>query len=176
MRQNNVKNKIKEHFLLNPTSKLRLREIERALDLSLPSVIRYSKELKLEGILDTIQTGDVIFYTADKTNENYLLEKRLFNLKQITTCGLISYLRKKLSNPPIVLFGSFAKGEDIERSDVDIYVETVAKADIDIKKFEKKLHRKIQIFRNTSLNELPPNLANNVTNGITLNNQVEVFK
>ena len=83
----------------------------------------------------------------------------------------------ELSNPPIVLFGSFAKGEDIEDSDIDLYIETLSKKNIDLEKFEKLLKRKIQIFRHKNLNEISnPHLANNIINGIILNNYIEVFK
>ena len=42
---------------------------------------------------------------------------------------------------------------------------------------EKLLKRKIQIFRHKNLNEISnPHLANNIINGITLNNYIEVFK
>jgi len=46
MKQKDIKQIIKEYFFVNPTTKLRVREIERTLKLSLPSVIRYCKELE----------------------------------------------------------------------------------------------------------------------------------
>src|SRR3989344_3009211 len=109
MKTKNIKKIISEFFLINPTAKLRVREIERTLELPLPSVIRYCKELEKEKILAIVKTGNVTFYTASKS-EKYLLEKRFFNIKLLHESGLIEYLRQELSNPAIVLFGSFAKG------------------------------------------------------------------
>ena len=177
MIKKNIRETIKEYFFLNPTSKLRVRQIEKALKLPLPSVIRYSKELEEEGILVTIKTGNIIFYTADRANETFLLEKKLFNIGQIYKSGLINFLRHELSNPVIVLFGSYAKGEDTETSDIDMYVETPSKKEISLDKFERKLQRKLQVFRHKNIKEIKnKHLVNNILNGITLNNYLEVFK
>ncbi|MEM3374559.1 MAG: nucleotidyltransferase domain-containing protein [Candidatus Woesearchaeota archaeon] len=176
MKKKNIKEQIKEYYFINPNTKMRVREIEKRLKLPLPSVIRYCKELEKEGILTTIKTGNVVFYTADKINQNYLLEKKLFNIKSLYKLGLIDFIKKELSNPVIIVFGSYSKGEDIETSDIDIYIETLSKKEIDLKKFEKLLHRKIHIFRNENLKNINPNLANNIINGIILNNYIEVFK
>ncbi|MBD3263261.1 hypothetical protein GF374_02690 [Candidatus Woesearchaeota archaeon] len=173
----NTKEKIKNYFLINPTTKLRVRQIERALKLSLPSVIRYCKELKKQGILKTIKIGNVVFYLADRANENFLLEKKLFNIKQLYKCGILNYLKKQFHNPVIIVFGSYAKSEDVEDSDIDLYVETSSNKTIDIKDFENLLKRKIQIFRYKNIKKVSnPYLANNIINGIVLNGFLEVFK
>ena len=176
MKRKDIKQAIREYFFINPTVKLRVREIERILKLPLPSVIRYCKELEKEKILAIVKTGNVTFYTASKS-EKYLLEKRFFNIKLLHESGLIEYLRQELSNPAIVLFGSFAKGEDAEKSDIDVYLETPSKKTITLEKFERILKRKIQIFRQKKIDEISNHhLANSIINGITLNKYVEVFK
>ena len=177
MKRKNIKEKIKEYFFVNPTKRLRVRQIEKTLNLPLPSVIRYCKELTNEGILRIIKTSGVVFYTADRTNENFLLEKKLYNIKKLFLSGLIKYLKEEFHNSPIILFGSYAKGEDIEASDIDLYVETKSKKDVNLEKFEEKLKRKIQVFKFASLKEIKnTHLANNIINGIVLNGFVEVFK
>jgi len=177
MKRKDIKQTIQEYFYVNPSANLRVREIERTLSLPLPSVIRYSKELEKEGILVIVRTGNVNCYTADRSNKKYLLDKRLYNIKIIYNSGLIEYLRQELSNPAIVLFGSFAKGEDTEESDIDLYIETPSKKNISLERFETILKRKIQVFRHRNLKEMSnPHLANNIINGITLNNYLEVFK
>jgi len=177
MKVKDIKQTIREYFFVNPNFKLRVREIERTLKLSLPSVIRYCKELEKESILTTIKTGNVNFYTANRASEKYLLEKKLHNIRQLYESRLIGYLKIELSNPAIVLFGSFAKGEDTEESDIDLYIETPSKKKVVLEKFEKLFKRKIQVFQYKNLNEISnPHLANNIINGITLNNYMEVFK
>ena len=176
IKEKNVKERIKEYFFVNPTAKLRVRHIESTLKLSLPSVIRYCKELEQERILTTVKTGNVVFYTANRADENYILEKKLFNIRQIYKSGLVEYIKKTLNNPPVILFGSYAKGEDTEASDIDLYIETLSKKNIALERFEKILQRKIQVFKYRKIKDIPNiYLANNIINGITLNNYVEVF-
>ena len=177
MKRKDIKQTIMGYFFINPTAKLRVREIERILKLPLPSVIRYCKELEQEEILSITKIGAVSFYTANRASEKYILEKKLHNIKQLYKSGLIEYLKIELSNPSIVLFGSFAKGEDTEESDIDLYIETPSRRKLSLEKFEKLLKRKIQVFWHKNLNEISnPHLANNIINGITLNNYIEVFK
>ncbi len=176
-RNTNIKEDIKDYFFVNPTVRLRVRQIEKTLKLPLPSVIRYCKELEKEGILKTLKTGNVVFYTADRINENFLLEKKLFNIKQVYKWGLVEHIRKELHNPTIVVFGSYTKGEDIENSDIDLYIETSSRKEINLKEFENLLKRKIQIFSYRNIKEVSnPHLANNIINGIVLNGSIEVFK
>ena len=177
MKQNNIKQKIAEYFLRNPTVRLRVRQIERELKLSLPSVIRYVKELVKDGLLKENKISEVMFYTADRSNKNFRLEKVIYNLRSLYHCGLVEFLITEYSNPSILLFGSYSKGEDIETSDVDIYVETSSKKKVNLQKFEKTLERKIQLFIYPHIKDVPnPQLANNILNGISLNGQVEVIK
>ncbi|HOW37059.1 MAG TPA: nucleotidyltransferase domain-containing protein [Candidatus Pacearchaeota archaeon] len=172
-----IKETIKRFFFVNPNSKLRVREIEKKLKLSLPSVIRYCKELQKEEILTTIKTGNVVFYTADKTNSNFILQKKFYNLNSMYESGLIEFLKKELSNPPVLVFGSYSRGEDIETSDIDLYIETSSNKIIDLHDFEKELKRNIQVFKHKSVREIKNvNLANNILNGVILNNYLEVFK
>lgn len=173
----NIKEKIKEYFFINPTSKLRVRQIERKLKLPLPSVIRYCKELEKEGILKKEAISGIFAYSADRSSKNYIIEKKLFNIKQLYNSGLIDYLINEYNNSVIILFGSYSRGEDIEDSDIDLYVETAKKKEFNLQKFENKLNRKLQVFNYKNIKEVPnPHLANNIINGIVLNNFLEVFK
>ena len=72
MKTKNIKEKVKEYFFINPSAKLRVREIERELKLPLPSVIRYCKELEKEEILKKVKIRNVLFYTADRSSKEFL--------------------------------------------------------------------------------------------------------
>ena len=177
MKNKNIKEKIKEHFFISPNSKLRVRQIEKKLKLPLPSAIRYAKELEKEGILRKLKIEDVTFYSADRSSKSFLLEKRLFNIKAAYSSGMVDFLVGELSNPTIIVFGSYSKGEDAEDSDIDLYIETQSKKDIRLNKFEKILKRKIQVFRHDSIHKVANiHLANNILNGTILNGFEEVFK
>ena len=177
MKTYNIRERIKEYFFINPTAKLRVRQIERELKLPLPSVIRYCKELEKDGILKKILVSGIAMYSADRSSKKYLFGKKNFNFKIIFESGLIEFLIIELHNPAIVVFGSYARGEDIESSDVDLYIETSSNKRWNFDKYEKILNRKIQIFANKNINEIKnKELANNILNGIVLNGYIEVFK
>ena len=178
MKRKNIKGTIKNFFFLNPSIKMRVRQIERELKLPLPSVIRYTKELEEEEILKKEKLAGAVLFSANRSSQkSYLLEKKLYNIEQLYRSGLIDYLTDKLSNPIIIVFGSYSKGEDNENSDVDLYVQTHSKNIVKLEKFEKLLKRNIQLFIHSDLKEVKnPHLMNNIINGITLNNFLEVFK
>lgn len=175
MKIKNIKERLREYFFVNPTAKKRVRQLERELKLPLPSVIRYCKELEKEEILTRVEISGVTFYTANRTSKTFLLEKRLFNLKSIFESGIIYYCIKEYSNPVIVLFGSYSRGEDTEESDIDLYIQTPSKTEITLKQFEPILKRKIQVFSYQAIRHISnKHLANNIINGIVLNNFMEV--
>ena len=172
-----IKDEIKNYFFVNPTAKLRVRQIERELKLPLPSVIRYTKELEKEEILKKENIGGIVLFSANRSSINFLIEKKMFNIKQIYCSGLIDNFVKEYFNPTIVLFGSFSKGEDLDDSDIDLYIETPSKKDINLNRFEKILKRKIQIFKYNHIRQITNvHLANNIINGIVLNGFLEVLK
>ncbi len=177
MKSKNIKDKVRKYFFISPTIKLRVRQIERELKIPLPSAIRYVKELEKEEILRKSETGNVVFYSGDRSSKNFLLEKKLFNIENLYSSGLIDFLITELSNPVIIVFGSYSKGEDVEDSDIDLYIETPSKKEIKLEYFEKILKRKIQIFRHKKISEVKNiDLANNIINGILLNGFIEAFK
>jgi len=177
MKTKNIKQKIKEYFFNNPTAKLRVRQIERQVKVPLPSAIRYTKELETEDILKSEEISKIKLFSANRPSKKFKIEKTLFNIKSIYDSELLDYLIEQYSNPTIVIFGSHSKGEDIESSDIDIYIETPSKKKINIEKFEKDFNRNIQLFIYSDIKKIPnPMLANNILNGIKLNGFLEVFK
>lgn len=174
MKRKDIKVRIRDHFLLNPTARLRVREIERKTSCPLPSVIRYTGELEKEGILKETNISGVRLYSADRSSERFLLAKRLYNLESLYSSVLVDHLRRELSNPVIVLFGSYSRGEDVEGSDIDLYIESSGRPDLGV--FEKRLGRRIQLFMHRNIKEVRnKELANSIVNGIPLNGFIEVF-
>ncbi|MDP3026184.1 MAG: nucleotidyltransferase domain-containing protein [Nanoarchaeota archaeon] len=171
-----IKEKIKEYFFIHPTEKMRVRQLARALEAPLPSVIRYTCELKDEEILQIIEISNIKFYASNRESKKFLVEKTWFNIHSLLDSGLLDYLIKELGNPTMVLFGSYSRGEDIESSDIDIYIES-SETKLNIENFEKILERKIQIFFYENIRKVPnPHLSNNIINGIKINGFLEVFK
>jgi len=172
-----IKDKMREYFFVHPAERLRVRQIERAVKVPLPSAIRYAKELEKEGILQSRDISGIRVFSADRNSKKFIIEKKLYNIKELFNSGLVDYIIKNYSNPAIIIFGSYSKGEDTEKSDIDMYIETPSKNIIELKKFEKVLSRNIQTFIYPDIKKIPnPSLANNILNGIVLNGFVEVLK
>lgn len=176
MKAKNIKERIREYFFVHPTDRMRVRQIEKKLKLPLPSVIRYAKDLEREGILKRTTVANVSMYSADRSSERYLLEKKLFNIRSLFDSELIKFLVSKYHNPCIILFGSYSKGEDVEGSDIDIYIESPASKDVPLNKYEAAMERRIQLFVFKNIHKVPnKELANNILNGVVLSGFVEVF-
>ncbi len=174
MIRKSIKDKVKEYFFINPSARLRVRHIEKTVKIPLPSAIKYSDELEKEGILKSSIVSGVKLYTADRSSEAFLLEKKLFNIKGLYTSGLVKHLIEEHQNPTVVVFGSYAKGEDIETSDIDLYIESTKKINLD--KFESILKRKIQVFAYKNIKSIEnKQLSNSIINGIVLNGFLEVL-
>ncbi|MBI5398054.1 nucleotidyltransferase domain-containing protein [Candidatus Woesearchaeota archaeon] len=177
MIRRNIRDRIQQYFFLNPTTKLRVRQIERVVKVPLPSAIRYTKELEREGITKRSEIANVTTYSADRNSTRFLLEKKLFNIQQLFLSGLVDFLIEELSNPAIVVFGSYSRGEDIETSDIDIYIETPSKKKLNLEKFERALQRKIQVFIHKNIRDVEnKELANAILNGVMLHGFIEVFE
>jgi predicted nucleotidyltransferase len=137
---------------------------------------RYVKELEQESLLRKIQISSVIFYSADRSSQLFLIQKKLDNLRKIYASGLIEHINQHLSNPSMILFGSYSRGEDIEASDIDLYIESAQKT-LNLKQFEKQLGRAIHLHIFESLTKIPRReLRNNIINGIPLSGFVEAFR
>ena len=175
MIKKNNKTRILNFFLDKPTYAFSLRELERLSKLGLPSVKNYVLELEKEDLVKIKIIQRFKLHIANRDNKRFKRLKTSYNIEKLYDSGLIDYLNKELSLPTIILFGSVAKGEDVENSDIDLYIETPEKQ-LDISKFEREIGKNIQIFFHKTLKEIKnKHLMNNITNGIILEGFLEVF-
>ena len=86
--------------------------------------------------------------------------------------GLVNYLHEKFPLNVIILFGSYSRGEDIEKSDIDIALDTKEKI-LELKEFEKKLNKKINI-EFIDFNKISKELRDNIINGIILSGYMQL--
>lgn len=166
--------KLLKIFLDSPLDSFRLRELARLSEISPPSVVNYLKEFeKSELIKKQIKRG-IPFYESLRDNSQFTLYKKISIIFELNRIGLIDYLWDKLSPEAMVLYGSFAKGESTEDSDIDLFILGKEK-NILLEQFEKKLNKKIHLMFKGSLKEVPRELKNNILNGIILKGYLEVF-
>lgn len=179
MLQNNNTNKLMNIFFENPTNRFQLRELARISKISTTGVKSALLKLLDADLVIKANEKSYEFYEANKNDTNYKISKKFFNVKTLHDIGLVGYLEKELHPEAIFLFGSSARGEDVERSDIDVFVFTSAKKDINLSMFNKQLKREIKLLL-MDKNEFEkakqknPELINNITNGINLRGFLEV--
>jgi predicted nucleotidyltransferase len=174
MLENYNKYKILKVFFDNPTESFRLRELSRMSKISPPSVVAYLKEFEKKELIKKYEKRGIPFYKSERDNENFKHYKKLSILFELQNTRLIDYLWDNLNPDVIILFGSFALGESIENSDIDLFVQCPEKK-INLEKYEKIFGREINIFYEKNFSRLSKELRNNILNGIKLKGYLKVF-
>ena len=171
MLQKDNRTKIIQLFLDKPEEAFQLREISRLTNIAPPSVKKYLQELITQNLIKkTIPKTNYPQYQANR-NANFKTLKLLHTLENIQE--LATYLEDTTQPDVIILFGSAAKGEDLEDSDIDIFIQTEEQPK-NLNKFESKLNKKINILKE-DFNKLSNELKNNIANGIKLRGYLKIW-
>jgi len=151
-----------------------MREISRKVKIAQPSVIAHLKALEKQGLIEREKNGLYPTYRANRENQEFKTLKQTNTMLNLNKTGLMDYISNNCLPNSIVLFGSASKGEDIEESDIDLFVQSKEKK-LDLERFEKQLNRKISLFFQEDINKLSKELRNNIINGIILKGYLKVF-
>ena len=126
-----------------------LREIARTIKESHSTVLRKINGLVEIGVLDYNMEGKnkKFFIKNNLKAKNYIYSAEIYKLSKLVEkhpeFGIIfEDIKKNVPKGMIILFGSYAKGNPKQESDIDIYVETM---DNSIKDKIKNIHSKINI-------------------------------
>ena len=163
---NNI-DKVLSILFNKPTYKFHIRELARLTKLNPNTIINITNKLKKEGLIKKEQKKHFVEVFLDFERKKVLQKKRIFNLEKIYASGIIELLVKQYSSLSISLIGSYSRGEDIEKSDIDIVIFSNNKKVIDLSKFEKILKRKIHLLI-PNKKELSNEFFNNLINGIII--------
>ena len=162
-------------FFDEPERDFHLRELARLTDLSAPGVRKILWKLEKEGLI-IIAKGKVAQSIRAARTPYFTFKKRLYNMDALWRSGVIDSLNDAYEEPEaIVLFGSYAKGEDASQSDIDIAVVTKKKIPFSATKFEKALHHRLHIIE-TDIKRAEPEFLNALANGIVLSGYLTVVK
>jgi predicted nucleotidyltransferase len=162
-----------ELFFEHPNKEFQIRGIAKSLKFPKSNVEREIANLIGQGIVIKRKGNVFPYFIADESNQFYKFHKREYVLKKILQSGLVDYLEENLRPKCIILFGSFAKAEYTDASDIDLFVQSEdSKINLDI--FEKRLKHKINILFETNLNKLSPELFNNILNGNILKGFIKI--
>ena len=152
------------------------RTVAKALEVSPPAISK---------ALPGLEKENFIIVTKDKESKRLAIElnrdqpaiielKRVDNLRQLYESGLINFLQHSCPGTTIILFGSYAHGEDTVTSDIDVAVMGIKAKQRDVAAYEKILEREIIINYYSSFQKIAKHLLNNILNGITLKGAVEL--
>lgn len=148
--------------------RINIREYAKIMKISPPTSSKLLFDYYKKGLLKKQEYRNYIFYYANQESKQFIDLSRIYwsyKLEKLT-----DFIDKELINPAVVLFGSTAKAEVKENSDIDIAVFSSGEINLkDVKNFESELNRKIQIFEFNSLKNIKnKELMNNIINGYIL--------
>lgn len=164
----NSRDKILKLFFENPTARYHIRELARITKLNPNTIINIANELEKEEIIIREKKKHLVEISGNTENPAFVKTKRIFNLTQIQKSGLIEFLQEKYSAKAISLIGSYSRGEDIEKSDIDIVIiSNPYDKSINLSRYEKIFNRKIQLII-TDYKNMSDEFYINLINGIIL--------
>ena len=172
---------ILDYFIKDPGRELHVRELAKLVKKSPTTVSKYLKQLEKEKILVSSKKFNHLFFKANQDSAFFRDKKLFYNINLLRKSGVVGYLKDKYDSEAIVLFGSFAKAENVARSDVDILVVSPAKKEVSLKKFEKRIGTEVQVFLHSRkelerMKKSNKGLLNNFMNGFVLDGFWEVFR
>jgi predicted nucleotidyltransferase len=162
-------------FFEGPNVRLHLREVARRTGLSAPGAMKILGALEKERLLEKERTAFMVVYRGNYDNERFMALKRSLNLYSLYSCDLVSSLVEFYRIPEcIILFGSYAKGEDTTESDIDIAIITGQKDYPELEIYEDCLKRKISLHLIENTKNEKKEFINSLANGIVLYGYLEV--
>jgi|TARA_Y100000034_G_C6879951_1_gene403025 predicted nucleotidyltransferase len=145
-----------------------VREYAKHIKVSPPTASKILKDLHSKTLLKKETFRNFIFFWADKENNIFIELSRIYWKEKFKSSGLAEYIEKSLTTPTVILFGSLSKAETKIDSDIDLAIFGSTKK-LNLKIYEKKLKRNIQIFNFPSINKVKNrDLLNNIINGTIL--------
>ncbi len=168
-------------FFEDTLKELGVREYARWRKCAPATASTLLKSLAKEGLLTERAERNLLLYKAREESEAYKDLKVYASLRKIKESSLVTHLERELKHPlAIFLFGSYAKGENRKGSDIDMFVLTRTKTNVNLEEYQKKLKAPIQLFVHSppeveALRKKNPHLLNNMINGIRLFGFWEVF-
>ncbi|PIN99989.1 hypothetical protein COT72_04100 [archaeon CG10_big_fil_rev_8_21_14_0_10_43_11] len=154
--------------------KLSQRELAGLLSVSPTAVSKAVHRLLDENLAKREKTRTAHFVSFNINYPRAIQLKRVENLRLVYVSGLSDFLEEKLAGATIILFGSYARGEDTKGSDIDIAVIGRKEKYLNVAAYEKELHKMININFYDSWKSIHKHLKNNLLNGIVLEGGVEL--
>lgn len=167
-------------FFSFPNIEMGLNGLSESLEISKTTAKRIVMQLVDEGFLKREVLGKVWRISCNHNHPYNYSGKICYNLAMIYESVILKVVHDIVENPrAIILFGSYRKGDDNEKSDVDIAVEVLGDEEVKLVElgifpefgYRKNVLVNLYIF---SRNKVDLNLFSNIANGIVLEGFLEV--
>lgn len=155
--------KVAEVFFIEPTKVHYIKGISKKINLAHTSVKNHINTLLELGLVEENNSEIFKGYNARRGNPEFIFYKKIGNLLALKSSNLIDILKEHYPKS-IIVFGSYNKGEDIETSDIDLFVDS-KKFKFDFDKQEKYLKRNLHIVFKE---EASKSLMESINQGIIL--------
>ena len=171
-------NRVLELFFDNPTKEWHFEEILKEVNISRSKADGWLKQFVKEGIVQRVKPkGKMPYYVANHESSTYRNRKKLFALNKLYESGFLDYL-SGLKAKTVILFGSITRSDWYKKSDIDLFIYGDSR-DLEIAKYESKLHRSIQVFsagNKSDLAKLGEGLIKNIISGDLVKGDLDFLK
>ena len=166
--------KVLELFFAYPTKEFSLNDITERVEIAKTTANAVVTRLIKEGFLHKEEIGKTWRISCNREHHYNITRKVPLHLIQIYESGIIEKIERRYPQASaVVLFGSYRKGDDTEKSDLDIAVEVPEDTETEIvklglmqqEKYRKNVAVQATIFCRQKVNI---NLFANIANGIVL--------
>jgi len=166
-------------FFSYPTKEVSLNDLSSTTKISKTTANRVVAQLSGEGFLKKEVLGRIWRVSCNQSHIYNFSIKISYNLRIIYESGIIEKIHEIVENPrAIILFGSYRRGDDTEKSDIDIAVGVLGDEELRIRQlgiipklgYRNNVTVNLHIF---SRNKIDLNLFSNIANGIVLEGFLE---
>lgn len=157
-------------FCIKAGTKLNQRKISKLLKVSPTAIAKSLKLLEKEFLIKKEKNKEMNLNLVElnRDNKRTLELKRIENLKILYESNLVDFLEESFPGSTIILFGSYAKGEDTEKSDIDIAIINSKEKPLNLTSFEELLEKNIRINFYKDIDRIDKNLKESILSGIEL--------
>jgi predicted nucleotidyltransferase len=137
----NIEAKIMELFFEYPRREFYLREVSREVGVSVGAAKKYLDRLVEKRLLLRRVVGNLYLFRSNREHPIFKQKMLAYNTEKLFDSGVVDRLLE-LEPTSIILYGSFARGENDENSDIDVLVISEKK---DVPSFRGILDREVNV-------------------------------
>lgn len=155
-------------FFNNPTKEWHFWEVLKEAGIARSKADRWLKKFIKEGLIRRVkEKGKMPYYISSYDTAPYRNKKKLFALNKLYGSGFLNHLASLPKAKTVIIFGSFARSDWYNNSDVDLFIYGESKG-LKLAEYELKLGRDVQVFAcsgKKELNKLGEALIKNILKG-----------